>query len=323
MNLLIIYITLAIGVSFLCSILEAVILSISPNYLESLKDKEPAKYKKLLPLRTNIEKPLASILTINTFAHTIGAAGAGAQALEVFGNEWIATFSVVLTLGILFLSEIIPKSIGAQYAKSLAGFAAKVLPPMIALTYPLVYISELLSKLFSKSDGDKTSRDEIKAIVDIGLRDGALEKSEYTMLKNSLEFKKVPTKEVMTKRAQVVGLTIDETTESIREHITENNFSRIPIFGLNHDDIKGYALKNDLLQSMVKGEEIDLNQCMKPMLIVPSYLPLKKLFYRLLERREHICAVVDDYGKFVGIVTLENIIENLLGLEIEDEFDSP
>jgi len=155
MGLLILYISLAIGISFLCSILEAIILSVTPNYLVSIKEANPEQFHKLNPLRDSIEKPLASILTINTFAHTIGAAGAGAQAQVAFGNEWFTTFSILLTLGILFFSEIIPKSIGANYWKSLIPFAAKMLPPMIILTYPLVYISEYISRIFSTKGAEK------------------------------------------------------------------------------------------------------------------------------------------------------------------------
>jgi CBS domain containing-hemolysin-like protein len=322
MNLLILYICLAIGTSFICSVLEAIILSVTPNYLLSIKDTEPKEFKKLNPLRENIEKPLASILTINTFAHTIGAAGAGAQAQHLFGNEWITIFSICLTLAILFFSEIIPKSIGANHWKTLAPFASQILPIMIFLTYPLVYISEILSKIFSLKQEEKISRDEIKAIVDIGFKDGALDLSEYNILKQLMKFKNITANDVMTSSKTVIGLDLNMTSDEISKRIVQIKNSRLPIFGVHHDDLKGYVLKNDLLNELALNKKLDLNALVKPILIVPSYVLLKTLFFRLLERKEHICAIVDDYGTFVGIVTLENIIETLLGLEIIDEFDS-
>lgn len=321
MKLLIFYIVLAIGVSFLCSILEAVILSISPNYLESLREINPRQFKRLSPLRKNIERPLASILTINTFAHTIGAAGAGGQAQKVFGNEWITIFSIILTVGILLLSEIIPKSIGAMYWKPLSYFAAKILPPMIIITYPLVYISELISRLFTGGSIEKVTQEEIKAIVKTGFRDGVLEESEYKIIKKMMEFKNLKTSDVMTKINDVFSISINLSHEDYSREVINTHFSRLPVFGIDKNDIKGYVLKNELLKVVAKDEKLIINNFLNPMLIVPSYLKTKTLFLRLIERKEHISAIVDDYGRFIGIVTLEDIIEALLGVEIIDEFD--
>lgn len=312
---------MAIGVSFLCSILEAVIISVTPSYLESLKDSNPKAYNQLTPLVENIEKPLASILTINTFAHTIGAAGAGAQAQRLFSNEWITVFSFVLTLGILFFSEIIPKSMGVHYWRSLSLFAAKILPSMIIITYPLVYLSELISKLISGEGHEKITREEVKGIVEIGLRDEVLELSEYQFLTKLLDFKNLTASDVMTRSKDVVGLEYELSSKESSVRVIDISYSRLPVFGMNRDDIRGYVLKNELLKIVAKDEEIRLDHLVKQMLIVPIYEPIKTLFFRLLERKEHICAVVDDYGNFVGIITLENIIEALLGLDIIDEFD--
>jgi CBS domain containing-hemolysin-like protein len=294
----------------------------TPNYLESIKDVSPKLFQTLNPLRENIEKPLASILTINTFAHTIGAAGAGAQAQYIFGNEWISIFSILLTLAILFFSEIIPKSIGANYWKSLTPFASALLPPMIFITFPVVYISGVISKVFSSKGPEKISRAEIKSIVKIGLRDGALELGEYNILKQLMEFKDIKAIEVMTKTKFVISLNMNMTSSELSDQIVNIKNSRLPIYGVNHNDIKGYILRSELLNELALKKEIRLHRLLKPILIVPTYVYLKTLFFRLLERKEHICAVVDDYGTFVGIVTLENIIEALLGLEIIDEFDN-
>lgn len=321
LHLLILYILLAIGFSFICSILEAVIISVTPNYLESLKETNPKLCKSLTPLKENIERSLASILTINTFAHTIGAAGAGAQAQKLFSNHWVTAFSIFLTLAILFLSEIIPKSIGVHYWKFISPFAAKVLPPMIIMTYPLVYISEIISRAISGKGYEKISRAEVQAIVEIGLRDGVLEKSEYKLIKKLMEFKHITAVEIMTEIKDVIGLKYDMPSKESSTKVINIIYSRLPIFGQDQDDIRGYVLKNELLKVVAKDQEIILESHIKRMLIVPKYVRIKTLFFRLLERKEHICAVVDDYGNFVGIVTLEDIIEALLGLEIIDEFD--
>ena len=306
--------------SFLCSILEAVILSVSPNYIESLKHKDPRLYKKLNPMRKNIEKPLASILTINTFAHTIGAAGAGAQAQEVFGSQWIGVFSFVLTLLILFLSEIIPKSIGATYWKNLLKFSAKILPIMIITTYPLVYISELLSKLFDKTE-DKTSREEITAIVDIGFKEGTLKEKEHQILSNSLSFKDKKATNIITLAEDVVGINNNLKGQELLLAIAQISYSRIPVFGFNRDDVKGYILKNDILSQFAQNKKIEIQSVYKPMLIVTDETTIEEVFRRVIERKEHICSVIDKEGRFLGIITLENILEELLGFDIIDEFD--
>lgn len=321
MELLVFYILLSIGVSFICSILEAVILSITPNYLETVKSKDPVIYRQLRPLREEVEKPLASILTINTFAHTIGAAGAGAQAQAVFGNEWFTVFSIVLTFGILILSEIIPKSIGAHYWKQLAPTASKILPPMIYITYPVVYMSDLIARFF-KGDGlVKTSRDEIKAIVEMGLRDGAIEVTEYRILKKLMEFRNLKSEDILTHKSKVTGIFLEDEKTFDKETLLNISYSRLPVFGSGFEDIKGYLLKGELLVTLAKQGKLDPESVVKPMLIVPSYIPVKTVFFRLLDRKEHMCAVVDDFGVFMGIITLENILEALLGVDIVDEFD--
>lgn len=321
MTLLVLYITLAIGISFLCSILEAVVLSLSPAYIYSLKNKKQKTYTILQSLTQNIERPLGAILTLNTIAHTIGAAGAGAQVQKVYGNEFFTSFSILLTFAILILSEIIPKSIGARYWKSLNGFAAFILPTMIIVTYPLVWISEKLSRIVRGSATDVITREEIDAVADLARSHGSLGKTEHLFLKRLLKFKDISAEKAMTPKEEVYALPMSTSIDEAFKVDDEHLFSRIPIYGVNKNDIKGYVLRSNILKAKALQKQIDLQEISSPMLIVPRETSIRAIMKKLIDRKEHICAVVNDVGDFIGIVTLEDIIEALLGIEIIDESD--
>ncbi len=322
MTLLIFFIALSLCVSFLCSLLEAALLSITPSYLESLKLAKPNLYKRLAFLKNDIDRPLAAILSFNTIAHTIGAAGAGAQAQVLFGSEALAIFSAILTLGILIFSEIIPKSIGATYWKSLIGFTGRILPLMIWTSIPLVWMSELLTRMFKGHGTQALSREEISAVADMGLHDGVIEKAEHQFLKNLMLFRNIKIKQVCTPKAEVYGLHVGDTVEDAFKRDSDNDYSRIPLFGVDEDDLKGYVLRNQMLKTKAMGMNPTLAELSKPMLIVSQSLTVNKLFFKLLERREHIAAVINESGQFSGIITMEDLIETMLGLEIMDELDS-
>jgi CBS domain containing-hemolysin-like protein len=313
------YISLSLGVSFLCSMLEAVILSVTPSYLGSLKESNPKLYSQLSDFKDDIEKPLASILSFNTIAHTIGAAGAGAEAQKAFGNEALTVFSVVLTLAILFLSEIIPKSIGHSNWRTLLPLSVKILRPMILLSTPLVFVSRLLSRLFQK-EKESISRDEIKAIADMGLMDGVLSEDEHKALKGLVQFNKITLKEVITPKEKVQGLQYDTPIKEAYRQSQSHSYSRIIIFGNTKDDVKGYVMRSDLQNAYIRNEEI-LKDITKQILIQEENVSVQKLFRRLLKRREHMAAVIAEDASFIGIVTLEDMIEKMLGFEIFDEFD--
>ncbi|MAX67317.1 MAG: CNNM domain-containing protein [Bacteriovoracaceae bacterium] len=317
--MLVFYITLSLCVSFLCSLLEAVILSVSPSYLSSLKSTKPKLYAKVSDLKEDIEKPLASILSFNTVAHTIGAAGAGAEAQKAFGSEVLTIFSILLTLAILFLSEIIPKSIGASSWRSLLPFSVKILKPMIFLSTPLVYISQKLTKMF-QGKKEAISREEINALADIGLSDGVLHEDEHRALKGLVTFSKLRLDEVLRPKSVVKGLFVDTPIQEAYNEIQNYPYSRVLIYGINQDDIKGYVMRSDLQKAYIE-KETQLKELIKPILIQPQEASVRNLFHRLLKRREHISAVIDDSGSFIGIITLEDLIEKMLGLEIFDEFD--
>ncbi len=315
------YIALSLSVSFLCSLLEAIILSVSPSYLTSLKATNPKLYAKVSDLKEDIEKPLASILSFNTIAHTIGAAGAGAEAQKAFGSEILTVFSILLTLAILFLSEIIPKSIGAGSWRALLPFAVKVLRPMIFLSAPLVYVSQILGRFF-QGEKEVVSREEIKALADIGLSDGVLSEHEHRSLKGLVKFSKLKLKDVISKKEEVKSLTYDMNIEIAYNEIQEHSYSRIIVFGVDKDDLRGYVMRNEIQRMYIEGYlKENLNTLIKPILRLPHDISTQNLFHRLLKRREHISAVIDDHGQFMGIITLEDLIEHMLDLEIFDEFD--
>lgn len=320
MSLLVFFICLSIGVSFLCSLLEAVILSVTPSYLASLRNSKPQLYERVRNLKQDIEKPLASILTFNTVAHTIGAAGAGAEAQRLFGSQVLAVFSALLTFAILFFSEIIPKSIGASSWKTLLPFAERVLRPMIFLAYPLVWLSEIVSSFFKKKR-EGVSREEIVAMAKIGLDDGALDASEHQALKSLIQFEKVKATEIFTPGEKVKSvresMTLDEAYQDIQNH----PFSRIIVTGNNPRDVRGYILRTKLQDAHIKKSAQKVDELTMPLVKLSENVALPRLFKLLLVRREHICAIVDDEGGFLGVLTLEDLIEHMLDLEIYDEQD--
>lgn len=321
MTTLIIFIAIAIFVSFLCSVLEAVILSLSPGYIQSLKANSPKTYKRILPLKNNIERPLAAILSLNTFAHTIGATGAGASAQKVFGDASVTIFSVVLTLAILIFSEIIPKSIGARYWKELTPLATRILPVLIGLSWPLVWLSEKLSKVLKGSAPIKLTRDEVSAMAEIGFKDGALNLEEYGLLKNMLSFPDKPVKEIAKSVENVYYLSHRTTLDEAFDVLDEFSYTRIPIIGESKNDVRGYIMKDSVFWSKAKSMAQDIDPLIKPMLHVPEDAVIGRVFKKLIKRREHIAGVFSEDGSFMGIVTLEDIIESLLGLDIKDETD--
>lgn len=324
MELLVFYLILAIGVSFLCSILEAVLLSITPSYIAVLEKNEHKSGPILRKLKKDIDQPLSAILSLNTIAHTIGAAGVGAQAQVVFGNTYVTATSIILTLAILIFSEIIPKTLGATYWKKLSGFAARTTKVLIVITYPFVLLSKGITHLLSSEEKQPSmSREEFSAMAELGHEEGVFEKKESNIFKNLIRFNSLRVKDIMTPRIVVVKYPENKKIKEVLQEKEELRVSRIPIFGEDEEDITGYVLKNDLYLNFSEGNgEKTLKDIKREVLILPENISIKTLFERLLESQEHIAVVVDEYGGFSGVVTMEDVVETLLGMEIVDEIDA-
>ena len=324
MTLLIIYLCVALLVSFLCSILEAVLLSITPSFVASLEEKGDPLGPRLNRLKSDIDKPLAAILSFNTIAHTVGAAGVGAQAAKVFGNEYLGIVSGVLTLLILIFSEIIPKTLGALYWRGLAGFTAQTLKVLIFLMYPLVILSKGITRIIAGNKKNEViSRDEGSGMTQIGADAGIFKENESIMLRNMIRLRDVKASDVMTPRSVAVmapeSLTVKEWY-SIEKYKT---FSRIPVYHENRDDITGYVHKNDILISLADDhDEMQLKELRRDIMHVSLDEDLPVLLDKLLKSQEHMALVTDSFGSVAGIVTQEDIIETVVGVEILDEFDS-
>jgi CBS domain containing-hemolysin-like protein len=325
MGLLLLYVSLAIGVSFLCSIMEAVLLSITPSYVAALeRDGSAALGEQLKSYKEDIDRPLAAILSLNTVAHTVGAAGAGAQATVVFGDAYVGVISAVLTLMILVFSEIIPKTLGAGYWRSLAPAVVRILRPTILAMWPFVKLSQGLSYVLSNGEEQSSfSREEFTAMAELGEEEGVFEEKESHILRNLFRFNSLRVKDVMTPRTVIFDLPETETIGDVVNEHDAFRFSRIPVYGENRDDVTGYVLKDELLLRAAQEElEVPLSELAREMLVVQPTLPLPDLLERLLDRLEHIALVVDEYGGVAGIVTMEDVVETLLGMEIVDEADS-
>lgn len=323
MTLLIIYLAIAIGVSFLCSILEAVLLSLSPSFVENTAAKSPGAGKMLRRVRTQLDESISSILILNTFAHTMGAAGVGSQALQVFGQKWQTLIAVLLTLAILYFSEIIPKTIGATFWRKLAVPAAFTITWLVRLVYPLVWVSTRLTKLFSQGKKDGITREEIIALATLGHKEGTLVSRESDYLSNLLRLREIRTEEVLTPRSVVHMVKKDQTVSEVLDLQQSNQFSRMPVYGQSKDDILGKVLRRDLYQAEREGKGEDaVGDFIIPLGRVSEKLPVQNLLDMFIRQRAHMVLVEDEFGQTAGIVTLEDAIETMLGCEIIDETDA-
>jgi len=328
-DLLITFFLLAIVVSFLCSLLEAVLLSITPSFAQLKLQQGSRIGRQLESFKANIDRPLAAILTLNTIAHTVGAIGVGEQSVKIWAdsNPLITgvLVPVVMTLGILLLSEIIPKTLGANHWQKLVPFTVKTLDIIIFLLYPLVWVSQTITRTMNKDKSQSVfSRSEFLAMAKIGVTEGVFEKQDSEIIANLLRFEKVQTHDIMTPRTVVRLASENQTLKAFYKDAGELPFSRIPLYeGTEKEHISGYFLKSILMENLVQGRgEEPLSSIQRDIIVVHESLPISDLFNRLLERREHIALVVDEIGGMAGIVTMEDVLETLLGMEITDESDN-
>lgn len=324
MTLLIIYILVALGFSFLCSIAEAVLLSVTLPYVALLEAEQKPSGQRLRRLKEDINSPLAAILTLNTIAHTVGAAGAGAQAAIVFGSAYVGVASAILTLLILVFSEIIPKTLGAHYWRQLAPATAHGLRVLIWILYPFVKLTEYLTRWLT--DGptlQSINRNELMAMARLGSKEGTLAFKESKIMQNLLRLRDTPAKAAMTPRTVVFALPETLSIGAYVEQCLEEPFSRIPIYQEEPEHLNGFVLRSDLLLAQACGQtDHPVSQFRRDLTSIPASMDLSQVFDRFLTQRTHIMQVLDEHGGLAGILTLEDVLETLLGLEIVDEFDT-
>lgn len=332
MTLLIVFALFSILISFFCSILEAVLLSVTPTFIRIKKsENQPFAYQ-LERLKNDVDKPLIAILTLNTIAHTVGAILVGVQAeklpykFELLGFNIVGIVSAIMTVLILILSEIIPKTIGATHWKKLSKFSTNVLELLLFVfkwTGTLWFL-QLFTKLFGKpAHTSVLSRETFSAMTDIAEQEGVFLASESKVIKNLINFKEVLVKDIMTPRTVLKSSDENQTIQEFFDYNPNLRFSRVPLYEGNTDHITGYFLKNQLLEAIINGNgDKQLKEIKRTILVTQRDLPIPDLFGQLIEQREHIALVVDEYGSVSGLVTQEDMIETLLGLEIMDESDT-
>lgn len=323
MGTLYFYFFVTLGTSFICSLSEAVILSISPAFVSTLEKYGRRSGRLLHSLHNNIDMPLAAILTFNTIANTMGSMMVGREVLRIYGEESLAISSAILTFAILIFSEIIPKTIGALYSKKLAPIVAYVATAMVYLTLPIVYISRGFSSLFTKSNNQKTSREEMIATAEIGETEGVLHAKEMTIIKNLLMLDKIKVSEIMTPRSVVNAFDVNETVDGIMAKYKPVRFSRIPLYEGSSNNIVGLLHRYKLMEAISHDMyNMPLKDIMTSIHRVGEGTPVSVALDQFIKRREHLFLVTDSKNQMSGIVTLEDAIETLLGVEIVDEYDS-
>ena len=323
MGLLFLFLFGAMAISVLCSLLESVLMTTPISYI-TMREEEGYKYAPLfLKFKTDTDKPLAAILSLNTIANTIGAAGVGRQATLVFGSEWFGLVSAIMTLLILVFSEIIPKSIGTSHWKGLMWLAV-VMQALVYIMYPIVWLLGLFRRTISDDQPDTTiSREEVSAMANIGEEEGVIDNTENKVIQNIMKLDDIKAYDVMTPR--VVAATAPETMTLKRFYKEEelSHYSRIPVYGETPENITGYILRYDALNLLAEDKfDTKLGSIKRPIAAFNEETSVSDIWEALLKSKDQIALIIDDYGSFQGLITLEDIIETILGMEIIDESDT-
>lgn len=322
MGLILLYFLGALSLSFLCSVLEAVLLSTPMSYI-SMRENQGSKTATLMKqYKNNVDRPVGAILSLNTIAHTIGSAGVGAESIKIFGEQYFGLTSAILTLLILVLSEIIPKTIGASYWRSLALPSTRIIRVLILITYPLVLLSELITKVFTpRGNQASMSREEVSAMVDVGTTEGIFRESESKLIKSCIALSGVKARQIMTPSIVVESACQDLTVKDFQAKQSWS-FSRIPVYAGDKDYITGYVLKDAVLKLLSEDQfHVKLSDLKRPILTFREEESVFQIWEKMLEKREHISVIIDEYGGLRGLVTMEDIIETMTGVEIVDEDD--
>ncbi len=323
MGALFLFLSIALVVSFLCSILEATLMSTPLSYITMREEEGYRPATRFKELKLEPDRPIAAILSLNTIANTIGSAGVGSQATQIFGSEWFGLVSAIVTLLILVFAEIIPKTIGTSYWKKLMGFAARTISVLIILMYPLVMLVQMISHLITpKDDEAAVSREEVSAMANIGEEEGVIEENENKIIQNLIKLDNVKAYDAMTPR--VVSAIAPESM-TVKEYYKDNEYlhhSRIPVYSDSPEFITGYILRSEALERLADDKfNVRLGDIRRDIKFFNEETSLGDIWDELLKGKEQISVIIDEYGTFQGILTLEDILETILGLEIVDESD--
>ncbi|ADG93631.1 protein of unknown function DUF21 [Arcobacter nitrofigilis DSM 7299] len=326
MELLILLFVLVIGVSFLCSVLESIILSLNVSYISVIEKEKPKSGKLLKSLKQDIDKSIASILILNTIANTLGATAIGVQANDVFGGDssFVIIISIILTFLILFVAEIIPKTIGAVYWKQLAPVAAIVIRFCIFITYPIIIVTQFVTKKIANGDfsSDSISREELIHSTLLSEEEGIIGDLESDIIENTLTIHSIKVKEILTPRSVMYSIEKNTKIKDILDDKRTYKFSRVPIYDGTIDNMVGVVLTKKIFKQAIRDSEVTIDSIMTPVFALNENIPVSKVLNTFIKKREHMFVVLDNYDQTEGIVTLEDCIETLLGLEIMDESDT-
>ena len=324
MTELVLAVALAVGFSAMCSLFEAVLYSVPVGHVEAMAESGQKTGRILRALRERVDRPISAILSLNTIANTAGAAWAGAAFVGVYTEERLWLFSAAFTLAILLFSEVIPKTAGVVYCRGLAGPVARPLLAMVWVFRPLIWLTGQVTRLIARDQGSPgVSEEELLVMARLGHKEGAIDADEAAVIENILGLKEKTVRDIMTPRTVVFSLAVSTTLGQVRDSAQSLNHTRVPVYDADADDVVGTVHRQDLLAAMAEGQwDRTLEEMMRPVDFVADNLTAGRLLRRLLESRQHLVMVIDEFGSLGGLVTLEDVLEEILGTEIVDEFDT-
>ena len=321
---LVVAVAVSLIVSALCSLIEAVLYSVPLSHIEMLRKKGHPSGERLARLRANIDQPITAVLTLNTIANTAGASIAGSFAANVFNDTGMILFAILFTAAILFFSEILPKTVGVVYCRTLAQYIAQPLQILLVLLKPLIVATGFVTRLVASPEkASPATEDDICALAALSRRAGSIKASEEKAIRNILALDNRRVTDIMTPRTVVHMLSAKTTAKEAHANREFWHYSRVPVYGADREDIIGIAHRSDIMEALTAdNDHVTLERLMKPVHFVPETMPLDRLLAQFLDQRTHLYVVLDEYGGMAGVVSLEDVIEEILGREIMDETDS-